>query len=97
MALDLLLAAIPWAIGMAVTWRLVWPRYKLVGKPVVYFGAVALLSWWLGHVSVVLAWLHQGFGVAVHIWFCRRHGFTWYAVENPERYVALSKEWVGVQ
>lgn len=33
--------------------------------------------------------------MAFHVWFCRRHGSTWYAVEDPERYVALSKQTVG--
>ena len=56
---------------------------------------VALLSWWLGHWSLALALAHQGLGMAGHIWFCRRHGFTWYKVEDPERYVALSKQLVG--
>jgi hypothetical protein len=75
----------------AVTWRVVWPRWKLVGKlllhPAIYF-AVALL---IGHWSVPLAWAHQGAGLAGHIWFSKKHGFTWYAVEDPDRYIALSK------
>jgi hypothetical protein len=40
---------------------------------------------------VPVAWIHQGIGLAGHVWFSRKHGFTWYAVEDPERYVALSK------
>ena len=54
------------------------------------------LSFWIGHWSVLAGVLHQAFGLAVHIWFSRKHGFTWWRVEEPERYVALSKAMVGV-
>lgn len=82
---------------MAMTWRLVWPRWKLVGKVVFFVAGVALLSWWIGHWSILVAWVHQGVGLGFHVWFCRKHGFTWYAVEDPERYVALSRASVGVE
>ena len=95
MLTHLLLAAVPFAAGLALTWRLVWPRWKLAGKAVFYFGVVALLSATIGPWSVVVAWLHQGLGIGAHIHFSRKHGFTWYAVEDPERYVALSKAAVG--
>lgn len=89
--LDAALATVPALVLAAVTWRVVWPRWKLVGKlllhPVPYF-ALALV---IGHWSVPLAWAHQGAGLAGHVWFSKKHGFTWYAVEDPERYVALSK------
>lgn len=89
--LDAALATVPALILAAVTRRVVWPRWKLVGKlllhPVIYF-ALALI---IGHWSVPLAWAHQGAGLAGHVWFSPKHGFTWYAVEDPERYVALSK------
>jgi hypothetical protein len=94
--LDVLLALPPFAIAFALTWRLVWPRWKLFGKTVAYIGSIAVLSTFIGHWSVLLGWLHQGIGLGFHIWFCRRHGFTWYAVEDPDRYVALSKRMVGV-
>lgn len=61
-----------------------------------YVVGVAALSWAVGHWSVLLGWLHQGAGMAFHVWFCRKHGFTWYAVEDPAAYVALSRESVGV-
>ena len=93
--LDLALAAPPFVAGLALPWRLIWPRWKLPGKAVAYFGAVAVLSVFIGHWSVLLAWLHQGVGIGFHVWFCRRHGFRWYAVEDPERYVALSRQAVG--
>lgn len=89
--LHLGLAAIPLAAGLAITWRLVWPRWKLLGKVAAYLTAVGALSTFVGSWSVLLAWLHQALGIAFHIRFCGRHGFTWYAVEDPERYVALSK------
>lgn len=94
--LHLALASIPLVAGFAMTWRLVWPRWKLVGKVLAYWTGVAVLSHFVGWWSVVLGWLHQGLGIAFHIRFCRIHGFTWYAVEDPERYVALSKESVGL-
>lgn len=93
--LDLLLAAIPWTVGMVITIRLIWPRWKIVGKAIAYFGVMALLSWLIGHWSLLVAFLHQGLGMAFHIGFCRRHGFRWYAVEDPERYTQLSKQMVG--
>ena len=46
-------------------------------------------------MCLLLLLVHQGLGLAFHVWFCRVHGFTWYAVEDPERYVQLSKEMVG--
>lgn len=93
--LDLALSLPPLLVGLALTWRLIWPRWKVAGKIVAYLGVVAILSRYMGHWSVLVAWLHQGAGLAFHLWFCRKHGFTWYAVEDPERYVALSKAAVG--
>ena len=90
--LDLVLAAIPFAFVTVISWRIVWPRWKLYGKAMFYFSATALLSWTIGHYSVLVMWLHQALGLVFHIAFCRRHGFTWYAVEDPERYVELSKQ-----
>lgn len=94
---DVALASPPFLVGLALTRRLVWPRWKLAGKAVFYLGGVAFLSWWIGPWSILVGWLHQGLGIGVHIVFCRRHGFTWYAVEDPDRYVRLSKEAVGVR
>jgi hypothetical protein len=95
--LDVVLATIPMAALAAVTWRLVWPRWKLVAKLLVHPCIYALLSLYVGHWSVLIAWVHQGLlGLGGHIWFSRKHGFTWYAVEDPERYVRLSKAMVGV-
>jgi hypothetical protein len=92
---DVLLSAVPMAFLAALGWRLVWPRWKLVGKLVVHPCIYAILSVYIGHWVIAIAWVHQGvFGLGGHIWFSRRHGFTWYAVEDPERYVALSKQMV---
>ncbi len=93
---DVLLALPPLLLGLALTHRLVWPRWKLPGKVVFYVAAVALLSLWLGSWSVVIGWAHQLTGLLFHVRFCRQHGFTWYAVEDPVRYVQLSREAVGV-
>lgn len=94
-ALDIALASLLFLANASYSWRLVWPRWKLFGRALSYLGAVAVLSLVVGHWSLLLALLHQGLGLAFHLWFCRRHGFTWYAVEDPERYVALSKAMVG--
>ena len=94
---DLLLAGPPFLAGLLLTRKLIWPRWKVWGKTAFYFGAVAVLSLLIGHWSVVLAWLHQGVGFAGHVWFSRKHGFTWWAVKDPERYVALSKASVGFE
>jgi hypothetical protein len=96
--LDVVLATLPLLLVAAVTWRVTWPRWKfwvkLLLHPVIY----AALSLLIGHWSVLVAWIHQGvLGLGVHIWFCRKHGFTWYAVEDPERYMALSKAMVGIR
>lgn len=96
LVLDVVLASIPLVLVAAVTWRLVWPRWKLVAKLLLHPCIYAILSVYVGHWSILAAWLHQGvLGLGWHIWFSRKHGFTWYSVEDPERYVALSKEMVG--
>lgn len=95
LALDVALASIPMIVVVALTWRLVWPRWKLYGKLLLHPCGYALLSVAIGHWSVVIAWIHQGLGLGGHIWFSRKHGFTWYAVEDPQRYVRLSQEMVG--
>lgn len=95
-AFDVAAATVPMVILAAVTWRLVWPRWKLIAKALVHPFIYALLSLYIGHWSILVAWLHQGlFGLGGHIWFSRKHGFTWYAVEDPERYVVLSKATVA--
>lgn len=95
-AFDVACASVPMVLLAAVTWRLVWPRWKLLAKAVVHPFSYALLSLYVGHWSILFAWLHQGlFGLGGHLWFCRKHGFTWYAVEDPERYVALSRATVA--
>jgi len=92
---DLAIVAPLYFLALFSTWRLIWPWWKRLGKPLAFFAIVAVLSQLIGHWSLLFAVLHQGLGLGVHIWFSRKHGFTWYAVEDPERYVALSKEWVG--
>lgn len=97
MILYVILATLPVVLLASVTWRLVWPRWKLVAKLVLHPCIYAVLAYFLGVWSVVIAWVHQGIGLAGHIWFSRKHGFTWYSVEDPDRYVRLSKEIVGVE
>jgi hypothetical protein len=91
-AFDVACASIPMVLLATVTWRLVWPKWKLVTKLLLHPCLYAALSFGLGHWSVLIAWVHQGvLGLGGHIWFSRKHGFTWYAVEDPLRYVELSK------
>lgn len=98
MILYVVLATLPMVLLAGVTWGLVWPRWKLVVKLILHPCVYAVLAYYLGFWSVLIAWVHQGvFGLGGHIWFSRKHGFTWYAVEDPERYVRVSKEMVGVK
>ena len=97
LALQVALATLPMMALASVTWRLVWPRWKLVGKLVLHPCFYAVLAYYIGFWAVVIAWIHQGvLGLGGHIWFSRKHGFTWYAVEDPDRYIRLSKEKVGI-
>jgi hypothetical protein len=93
---DVAIASIPMVLLAALTWRLVWPRWKLITKLILHPCIYAVLAAYIGSWTIVVAWLHQGvFGLGGHIWFSRKHGFKWYAVEDPDRYVALSKEMVS--
>lgn len=94
---DVSLALPPLVVGMVLTRRLIWPAWKVPGKIVAYIAAIAALSYWIGHWSVVIGWLHQLTGMLFHVQFCRRHGFTWYRVEDPARYRALSMRSVGIE
>lgn len=94
-AIDVALASMPMVALGAITWRLVWPKWKLYGKLLLHPCVYAVLSVLFGHWSIAIAWLHQGLGLAGHIWFSRRHGLTWYAVEDTKQYIRLSQEAVG--
>lgn len=92
--LDTLLATVPVvalaAVTWRVTWRVTWPKWQLAVRLLLHPCAYALRAVCIGHWSVLVAWVHQGVpGLGGHIRFSRRHGFTWYAVEDPERYVRL--------
>jgi hypothetical protein len=90
---DVLLSLIPLLLVCFATqaWRITRPRWKFVAKLVLHPCAYALLSLWIGHAVIALAWVHQGLlGLGSHLLFCKKHGFTWYAVEDPERYASLS-------
>jgi hypothetical protein len=93
--LDVLLATLPALLLGAVTWRVSWPKWKLALKLLFHPCLYLVLSLLIGHWSILIAWLHQGLGLAGHIWFSRKHGFTWYAVEDPSRYIELSRSMVA--
>ena len=92
---DVLLATIPMVFLTAITWQVVWPKWKLVVKVLLHPIIYTALALAIGHWAIAVAWAHQGAGLAGHVWFCKKHGFTWYSVEDPERYIRLSKEMVG--
>lgn len=97
LAVDVGLASLPSFLLAAVSWRLVWPRWKLFGKLLIHPCIYLVLSIYIHHWSIAFGWIHQGLlGLGVHIWFSRKHGFTWYAVEDAERYIQLSKRAVGI-
>jgi hypothetical protein len=92
---DAAMATVPALILAAVTWRVVWPRWKLIAKLLLHPALYFCLALAIGHWSIPIAWLHQGLGLAGHVSFARKNGFTWYAIEDPDRYVALSRAAVG--
>jgi hypothetical protein len=97
LVLDVALSTVPMLMLAAIGWRLVWPRWKLFAKILIHPCIYLILSIYIHHWSILLAWLHQGvLGLGGHIWFSRKHGFKWYAVEDVERYIDLSKRAVGV-
>lgn len=86
-----LIASVPALLMSLITWRLIWPRWKRITKLLIHPRAYAVLAFFIGPWSVPIAWVHQGIGLAGHVWFSKKHGFKWYAVEDPERYIALSR------
>lgn len=79
-------------VGLLLTWRLIWPAYKRVGKPVFYLGATAGLTLWWGWWALAFVVGHPLLGWIGHHRFCRRHGMNPWRVRDPERYIALQKQ-----
>lgn len=97
LVLDVALSTVPMLMLAAIGWRLVWPRWKLFAKILIHPCIYLILSIYIHHWSILLAWLHQGvLGLGGHIWFSRKHGFKWYAVDDVELYIDLSKRAMGV-
>jgi hypothetical protein len=95
---DIGLSLIPMVITLRFTWRLVWPRWKLYAKLLLHPFIYLLLFTYINHWVILVAWLHQGvLGLGGHIWFSHRHGFKWYAIEDPNRYMTLSRQAMGVR
>lgn len=78
-----------WLVGFALFGRFVAPRWKLVGKLLVYLGVTGLLSATVGKWALVWIFGHQLLGVAGHIWWCRKHEINWFTCEPRDRYLAL--------
>jgi hypothetical protein len=77
LVVDVVVATTPVLALTAVTWRLVWPRWKLVAKVVLHPLLYAGFSLLLGHSSILVARVHQRIGLAGRIWLNRKHGFSW--------------------
>ncbi len=82
-------------VGLWLTWRLIWPAYKRVGKPVFYLGATAALTLWWGGWAMVFVVGHPLLGWLGHHRFCRTHGMNPWRVRDPERYIALQKQTIA--
>lgn len=52
---DVALCAIPMILLTAVTWRLVWPKWKLFGKLLVHPSLYAILSLLIGPWCILIA------------------------------------------
>jgi hypothetical protein len=82
------------AVLAPITWRLVWPPYKRVGKIVAFLAIASALAWFFGWWSLVFVVVHQSVGLVFHIWWCRRHDLDVWR-PDPEAYVQTQKEWVA--
>lgn len=90
--LNLGVAAVLETLGLALTWRLIWPRWKRLGKPLFYLAVTAALTAWLGAWALLFVIGHPLLGWRMHTRFCRRHGMNPWRVDDPARYIELSKE-----
>lgn len=93
--LTLTLAVLIEAISLSMFWRLIWPAWKRPGKAVFYLAVSAALTAWLGVWALVFVVGHPLLGWVLHWRFCKKHGFRWWHVEDPQRYVELQKEAVA--
>jgi uncharacterized membrane protein len=86
---HLALASIIWIAGFLLFGRFIAPRWKVVGKLLVYLLVTAMLSRTVGHFALIWIIAHPVLGIAGHIWWCRKHGINWLTCEPREKYLAL--------
>lgn len=88
-----LLATTVWILGYLHTGRFVRPRWKIPGKFVFYVGMSALLTYWIGHFSLLFIIGHPLTGLIFHIRVCKKHQINWKTCEPKEKYLALQEKW----
>lgn len=89
MALDLAIALALWLLAFGLFGRFVAPRWKVGGKLVFYIGITAVLSYFLGHWSLVWVFGHPALGIGGHVWWCNKHGIHPITCEPRDRYLEL--------
>ncbi len=91
-----------WLAGAVVLWlagyhfcggRFVRPRWKQLGKLVVYFTFSWLLLRWVGDWALLFIFGHQASGWVGHVFICRKHGIDWRTCQPEEKYLALTEKW----
>lgn len=89
MILDLILATILWATSFLLFGRFIAPRWKAGGKLAFYLAVTALLSYLVGHWSLIWVIAHPLVGVGGHIWWCGRHEINWLTCQPRDKDLAL--------
>ena len=73
--------------------RFVRPRWKQLGKLVVYLLFSWLLLRWMGSWALLFILGHQALGMLGHVVICRKHGIDWRTCQPEEKYLALTEKW----
>ena len=91
--IDLLIAAVIW--GSMYMWigRFTLLQWKQGVRGVVFLAVSALLSYFVGHWSLVFIIGHPLLGLLIHVLWCRSHGLHWVRFD-PEAYRASEREWL---
>ena len=95
MLLDLTIGAVLQIVLFAIFGRFIAPRWKVAGKLVFFFLVAGLLSWTVGHWSLIWIVGHPLLGVGGHIWWCRKHGIDWLTCQPRDTYLELRPWAVG--
>ena len=87
--LDLAIAFVLWLFGFTLFGRFVVPRWKIGGKFAFYLGVAAMLSYLIGHWSLVWIVGHPLVGIGGHVWWCSKHGIHPVTCTPRDRYLEL--------